>query len=238
MRCEPLLCVSGGFRALYAEAEAAMTIGTVTVTDSFHPFDVGQLVYPLDRAYDAVLLCTGWKFDSTLFASETLPQMSWHREPVLQLGTSNARQPRSRSRKYPALTHAYESPNVQGMYFAGTITHGKDWRKAAGGFIHGFRYTTQALHRVLEHRMHDVPWPHRIIALKEQDEHTDKPENQECKAGGPLLELIQTVRQRINEASALYQMFGQLWDVIVFDPGKYTYAGTSSETARQPFSKT
>ena len=30
------------------------------------------------------------------------------------------------------------------MYFAGTIAHGMDWRKAAGGFIHGFRYTAQA----------------------------------------------------------------------------------------------
>ena len=80
-----------------------------------------KLVYPLDRAYDAVLLCTGWKFDSSIFAAEALPQMT-----VIE-----AHQRRSRSKKYPELTHAYESANVHGMYFAGTLTHGKDYQKAA-----------------------------------------------------------------------------------------------------------
>ena len=42
------------------------------------------------------------------------------------------------------------SVNVPGMYFAGTLAHGKDWKRAAGGFIHGFRYTARALHRILE----------------------------------------------------------------------------------------
>lgn len=27
------------------------------------------------------------------------------------------------------------------MYVAGTAGHSVDWRKSAGGFIHGFRYT-------------------------------------------------------------------------------------------------
>ena len=184
--------------------------------------DAGQLVYPLDRAYDAVLLCTGWKFDSAIFAAEALPQMS----------ASATNQPRTRSTKYPELTHAYESPNVHGMYFAGTLTHGKDWRKAAGGFIHGFRYTTQALHRILEHRMHQIEWPHRSIALQQQDGHGGELPDRECSAGGALLELLQTVRHRVNEASALYQMFGQLWDVIVFDPGTCIHT-TNQCTARQ-----
>ena len=39
----------------------------------------------------------------------------------------------------------YESTNVPGLYFAGTLSHGLDWKRAAGGFIHGFRYTAQAL---------------------------------------------------------------------------------------------
>ena len=78
--------------------------------------DAGQLVYPLDRAYDAVLLCTGWKFDSSIFAAEALPQMAMIEK----------HQRRSRSKKYLELTHAYESSNVHGMYFAGTLTHGKE----------------------------------------------------------------------------------------------------------------
>lgn len=170
-----------------------------------------------------MLLCTGWKFERAIFAAEALPQMS----------ASATHQPRSRSKKYPELTHAYEAPNVHGMYFAGTLTHGKDWRKAAGGFIHGFRYTTQALHRILEHRMHQVEWPHRSIALQEQDGHGGEPLDRECSAGGALLELLQTVRHRVNEASALYQMFGQLWDVIVFDPGTCARATHQCSTAQR-----
>ena len=36
------------------------------------------------------------------------------------------------------------------MYFAGQLGHGKDHLKSAGGFIHGFRYTSRALFRMLE----------------------------------------------------------------------------------------
>lgn len=38
------------------------------------------------------------------------------------------------------MTHEYESLNVPGLYFAGALSHGKDYRRAAGGFIHGFRF--------------------------------------------------------------------------------------------------
>ena len=29
---------------------------------------------------------------------------------------------------------------ASGLYFAGCLSHGKDFKRAAGGFIHGFRY--------------------------------------------------------------------------------------------------
>ena len=41
----------------------------------------------------------------------------------------------------PVMTHEYESKNVQGLYFAGCLSHGKDFKRGAGGFIHGFRYS-------------------------------------------------------------------------------------------------
>lgn len=41
--------------------------------------------------------------------------------------------------KFPALTHEYESVSTPGIYFAGAAAHGKDYRRSAGGFIHGFR---------------------------------------------------------------------------------------------------
>lgn len=46
-----------------------------------------------------------------------------------------------RKKKYPAVKHNYESVSLPGLFFAGTNTHGLDFRKSSGGFIHGFRYT-------------------------------------------------------------------------------------------------
>lgn len=31
----------------------------------------------------------------------------------------------------------YQSPNVEGLYFAGTASHAQDYKKSSGGFIHG-----------------------------------------------------------------------------------------------------
>ena len=43
----------------------------------------------------------------------------------------HAKQRDNRPKKGPLLTDAYESVNVEGMFFAGALTHGFDWRKSA-----------------------------------------------------------------------------------------------------------
>ena len=63
---------------------------------------------------------------------------------------------------------------------AGTSTHSVDYRRSAGGFIHGFRYTTRSLFRHLEWRYHQVPWPYVTLAATDVTDH---------------------IIQRINEAS-------------------------------------
>lgn len=50
-----------------------------------------------------------------------------------------------RSKKYPKIDYDYQSVDNPGMYLAGTATHSLDFRKSAGGFIHGFRYTGNSL---------------------------------------------------------------------------------------------
>ena len=70
------------------------------------------------------------------------------------------------SPKYPALTSTYESANVPGLYFAGTVAHGPDWRQAAGGFIHGFRYTAKALSRILDTKLDQVLWPSQKMGVE------------------------------------------------------------------------
>ena len=59
------------------------------------------------------------------------------------------------------MTAEYESTNVPGLYFAGTLSHGKDFKRASGGFIHGFRYTARALHRILAKKYFGAEWPTR-----------------------------------------------------------------------------
>ena len=44
-------------------------------------------------------------------------------------------------KKYMQIGWDYETVSMPGLYIAGTAAHSLDWRKSAGGFIHGFRYT-------------------------------------------------------------------------------------------------
>lgn len=45
------------------------------------------------------------------------------------------------SKKYPLIRASYESKGSRGLFILGTASHSLDYRKSAGGFIHGFRYT-------------------------------------------------------------------------------------------------
>ena len=72
-----------------------------------------------------------------------------------------------------------------------------DFRKSAGGFIHGFRYSAIALGKILEWRNHGNRWP-SIKLMTSSD-------------------LINHMMKRLNEASDLWQMFSVLCDVIIHD---------------------
>ncbi|HWO59479.1 MAG TPA: pyridine nucleotide-disulfide oxidoreductase, partial [Umezawaea sp.] len=137
--------------------------------------------------YDRVILATGFRFDASLFAPECRPEL-----------TINGR--------FPAQTEAWESINVPGLHFAGTITQVRDFKKSTSGFIHGFRYGVRALHRILEQRHHGVAWPSRELA--------------------PTAEAVgDAVIERVNRSSALWQVFGFLCDaVLVGSDGSVRYA--------------
>ncbi|XP_013388556.1 FAD-dependent oxidoreductase domain-containing protein 2 [Lingula anatina] len=131
--------------------------------------------------FDTVVRCTGWTFDKSPFHNSTIPEMG-----------------RGRKKKYPNTDSTYESTNIPGLFFAGTNAHSVDFRKSAGGFIHGFRYTARTLYHYLEHRNHGVEWP----SIK-----------------APITELLDRILKRINEASGIYQMFQVLGDVILLKNG-------------------
>lgn len=83
--------------------------------------DKGIMHYPVDEnnIFDEVILCTGWKFNKSIFTF-----------PIEMM----------RSDKYPALGLNYGSINNKNLFFIGAAMHGFDYGKSSGGFIHGFRY--------------------------------------------------------------------------------------------------
>lgn len=98
--------------------------------------------------YHFVICATGFKFDDSIFSGISVLWLSTvFMHPCL--GSLNV--PLTPNGKHPLLTDEYESagPGAEGLYFAGTLTHGLDYRKATGGFIHGFRYSARALAQIL-----------------------------------------------------------------------------------------
>ncbi|QBS46343.1 NAD(P)-binding domain-containing protein [Nocardia sp. CS682] len=129
-----------------------------------------------DIRYDRVLVATGFRFDASIFAPECRPSLAIND-------------------RFPAQTSAWESINVPGLYFAGTITQERDFKKSTSAFIHGFRYATRALHRILEQRHHNQKWPHRQLS-------------------GSAGEVGAAILERVNRTSALWQLFGFIGDVV------------------------
>ena len=61
-----------------------------------------------------ICLFVGWNHNISMYAASATPQLQ-----------SN--------QKFARMTHEYESINVPGLYFAGSLTHGKDRGRAVGG---------------------------------------------------------------------------------------------------------
>ncbi len=100
-----------------------------------------------DLKYDRVIVCTGFRFDASIFDEECRPELVIHD-------------------RFPAQTPEWESTNVPDLYFAGTLMQVRDYKKSTGGFIHGFRYTVRSLHRMLEQKYHGEGWPHHSFAAE------------------------------------------------------------------------
>jgi len=132
-------------------------------------------------AYDRIIYCAGFRFDRSLFSETCEPQTT-------------------ACKKYPAISWEYESVNLPNLYFAGTLTHSLDYRKATSGFIHGFRYNCRALHRILAQKYHDSSWPSDRLAAE------------------PAV-LTDAVLGRVNRSSALWQQPGYMMDLFAMDGG-------------------
>ncbi|MFE6282300.1 NAD(P)-binding domain-containing protein [Streptomyces sp. NPDC057877] len=140
-----------------------------------------------DLRYDRVIVATGFRFDGSVFGAGCVP------ETVID-------------GRFPALTPVGESVNVPELYFAGTLTQGRDFKKSTTGFIHGFRYSVRALHRELRRRHHGEPWP-------------------VAELGGDTESAVRRIIERVNRSSALWQQFAVLGDLLLLAPdGTLRYA--------------
>lgn len=129
--------------------------------------------------YDRVIACTGFRFDASVFDEDC--------RPALVIND-----------RFPEQTAAYESVNVPGLYFAGTLTQQRDFKRSTSGFIHGFRYGARALYRILARRYDGADWPAEKVAATPDG-------------------IADAIIARVNRSSALWQQFGVLADVVTVD---------------------
>lgn len=129
--------------------------------------------------YDTVIRCTGFRMDDSVFAEDCRPRMAPHG-------------------RFPASGSDWQSVDVDGLYFAGTLAQARDSKHASSPFIDGFRYNLRTLARLLTERYDDKPLEHRTVSA------------------GPDA-LADTMLERVNWSSALWSQFEYLVDVFVVD---------------------
>jgi thioredoxin reductase len=132
-----------------------------------------------DIHYDRIIVCTGFRFDASIFSDDLKPEL------VI-------------NDRFPAQTSAWESVNIPDLYFTGTLSQMRDFKKSTSAFIHGFRYCARALQHVLEERYEGVAWP--------SEELSPAPDA-----------VMDKIIERVNRSSALFQQFGFIGDLVTVD---------------------
>ncbi|MGY0234498.1 NAD(P)-binding domain-containing protein [Longispora urticae] len=129
--------------------------------------------------YEAVLRCTGFAMDTSVFDPGCQPELV-------------------ASGRMPTTGPDWQSTNVDGLYFAGTLAQARDFKKASSAFIDGFRYNLRTLTRLLRERYEDVPLAPDVLAADPDA-------------------LTTLVLDRVNWSSALWTQFEFLCDALVVD---------------------
>lgn len=129
--------------------------------------------------YDHVIACTGFQFDNSIFAEDIQPSLR-HFD------------------KFPVMTGEWESENVEGLFFAGTIMQSCDYKKTMSGFIHGFRHNVKCLAELIVARLNGADYPTVTTPLTQP-------------------ELRDAIINRISTASGIFLQPSFMADVISLD---------------------
>ncbi|NUR27317.1 MAG: NAD(P)-binding domain-containing protein [Catenulispora sp.] len=127
--------------------------------------------------YDTVICCTGFRMDTSIFDDSC-------RVDLMPNG------------RIPASGPDWQSPSVDGLYFAGTIAQARDTKHASSPFIDGFRYNLRALTELLLERYENRPLPRERVRTAD---------------------LTSTILDRLNGSSAVGTQFEYLVDAFVLD---------------------
>ncbi len=133
-----------------------------------------------ELSYDRVIIASGFTMNLSFFDKSIKPQSA-------------------HDGKFPRLTCEWESTNVKNLYFAGVLSHSRDYKKATSGFIHGYRYNCKALIQMLLRKNYEIDLPvHKLKTI--------------C-----LSKIHKLVLNKINRSSALWQQFGFFGDVLIIE---------------------
>ncbi|XP_070559152.1 FAD-dependent oxidoreductase domain-containing protein 2-like [Ptychodera flava] len=140
------------------------------------------------NGYDKIINCTGWRFLNPALFDETC-QPSTHTDG-----------------KYPVLDEHWQT-TIKDMYFIGTPMQSRD-RRAASGFIHGFRYNVRSLCHMLRNTYNGIALPAKVFSPIDQEE------------------VCRWIVKHVSVVSALYQLGqGFLCDVVLIKVDKDTKTG-------------
>ena len=130
-------------------------------------------------AYDRVLVCTGFQWNPHFFAECCRPEMGCEG-------------------RLPAMTSAWESTNLPGIFYAGTITQIRDLKKTMSSVLHGFRFNCKSLFNLLQERYTDAEYGNNVIES-----------NAEA--------IADKITARVSSAAGLMHQPGFLGDCLVVD---------------------
>lgn len=157
----------------------------VSFSFTYTPEDPNSLIH-----YDRIIACTGFRYiDLSLYDADSLP-IRLDPRPELK-------------GKFPLITPLWQFDGIPNMYALGSLMQTVSYRKNAGGFIHGFRYSIKSLINILLHEHSASPLPFSLFNSQS--------------------DLFREIVRRINTASSYYQMYGELCDAIVYDVCKRAF---------------
>jgi len=96
------------------------------------------------------------------------------------------------------MTSAWESTNLPGVFYAGTIMQIRDLKKTMSSVLHGFRFNTASLFNILSRRYMGIEWPCETFEAEPE----------------PIAEKI---TDQVSSAAGLMHQPGFLGDCLVID---------------------